>query len=187
MLIIRLLKGFNSIVLFAAFTLFLAEGLKEASAEDVHSEYEVKIAFIYNFTKFVEWPDSAFAGPNDPVRVVVLGHNPFGDAFALLKDKKVKGRKIIVKHVSDIHNIGDCQILFISQSEKWHLEEIISAIDDMPVLLIGEMDQFILHGGMIKFVAVGNKIGFEINNSAARRVRLKISSQLLKLARAVID
>lgn len=172
----------------AVLILFLTGGFQRAVArDDTPGEYQVKAAFIYNFSKFVEWPDRAFLAPADPMVIGVLGHDPFGSALDLLEGKTVKGRNIAVRRIADIHNIGPCQILFISQSENGHLEEIMTEIKNTPILLIGDTEPFLQHGGMINFIAEESRVGFEINNSAARRAGLRISSQLLKLAKRVVN
>ncbi len=166
----------------------MTDGIQKAYAhDDAPSEYQVKAAFIYNFSKFVEWPDHTFVAPADPVVVGVLGHDPFDNALDLLEGKTVKGRNIVVRRVADIHSIGVCHILFISQSERGHLAEITAAIKDSPILLIGDTEQFLQYGGMINLIADESRVGFEINNGAARRVGLRISSQLLKLAKRVVN
>lgn len=146
-------------------------------------EYQVKAAFLYNFAKFTEWPDRAFSGPSAPMSFCVMGDEPFGDALDSIKGKTVKEHKVVVKRISGGSDAGSCHVLFISGSEDRRLEEIISALGQAPILLVGDMDRFARRGGMIKFLFENNKIAFEINAEAAKRAGLTISAQLLKLAR----
>jgi len=163
--------------------LLLVTGAATGARADEASEYQVKAAFLYNFAKFVEWPDRAFSGPDAPFVIGVLGDDPFGDALDSIKGKTVKEHTVVVKRMSGISDAGSCQVLFISSSEEGRLEEIISTLGQGPVLLVGDMDRFARRGGMIKFLVENNKIAFEINAEAAKQAGLTISSQLLKLAR----
>jgi len=163
--------------------LLLVAGAASAARADEAGEYKVKAAFLYNFAKFVEWPDRTFSGPDAPFVIGVLGDDPFGSALDGIKGKTVKEHKVAVKRISGSSDAGSCHVLFISSSEDGRLEEIISALGQAPVLLVGDMDRFARRGGMIKFLVENNKIAFEINAEAARRAGLTISSQLLKLAR----
>src|SRR5262245_37705272 len=64
----------------------------------VSKEYQIKAAFLYNFTKFVEWPQERFAGENAPFVIGVLGRNPFGDELEkIVHDRKVNGRTIVIR------------------------------------------------------------------------------------------
>lgn len=157
-----------------------------AQAQDSKpSEYGVKAAFLYNFAKFVDWPAESFRDDLAPISFCILGEDPFGPVLDLLKDKMVKGRKITIKRSKNMEDLKGCQILFISASEKGNLKQILNALRDSNVLTVGEIDRFANRGGIVNFIRVDNKIQFEINPEAAQRSKLKISSQLLRLARIV--
>lgn len=147
------------------------------------SEYLVKATFLYNFANFVEWPPEAFAGPDAPVVVCILGQDPFGDALVAIADKKAGDRPLVVRLCDNMEDIGKCQILFVSPSEKSRLSEIFSRLREKACLTVSDLDGFAGSGGMIGFFIVENKVRFEINLSAVRPSGLKISSRLLKLAR----
>lgn len=158
----------------------------EAPAENAGSgEYQVKAAFLYNFAKFVKWPDRAFSGPDAPFVIGVLGEDPFGDALDTIKGKTVKGRTVLVKRLDGIRDGKSCHILFISSSESGRVKEILNSLIGSPVLLVGDMERVAQRGGMINFIIDRNKVSFEVNAEAARKAGLTISSQLLKLARTV--
>jgi hypothetical protein len=167
--------------------LLLVTGAASSARADEAGEYKVKAAFLYNFAKFTEWPDRAFTGPAEPMSFCVMGDDPFGDALDSIKGKTVKEHKVVVKRMSGRSDAGSCHVLFISSSEDGRLEEIISALGQAPVLLVGDMNRFAQRGGMIKFLVENNRVSFEINAGAAKGAGLKISSQLLKLAKTVIE
>lgn len=155
---------------------------KAYAQNQIPTEYEVKAAFIYNFAKFVEWPSNP---SQSSVAVCVFGKDPFGSAFVPIEDKRVGDKKIIIKRNVSFQNLEDCNILFISNSEKERLPQILEALGGLPVLTIGDTTGFALHGVMINFYMEDKTVRFEINQEAAEHAGLKISSKLLKIARIV--
>ncbi len=148
------------------------------------SEYKVKAAFLLNFGKFVEWPSEALV--DGELRICVLGNDPFGSTLdKTLAGRSVGSNKVKPLRVSAADGARGCQIVFVSESEKAHVDQIVSTFRGSPVLLVSETDRFVKRGGMINFVEVDSKVRFEINEGAAKQAGLKISSQLLKLATAV--
>jgi uncharacterized protein DUF4154 len=153
------------------------------SQESRPTEYQIKAAFLFNFAKFVEWPPSAFVGATSPLIIGVLGQNPFHDDLErTVRNKTVDDHPLVIKEFHSPAEATNCHILFISTSEKKRLHEIMEALKGTTVLTVGETDRFTEDGGMIDFVQQGTKIRFEINNDAAKKAKLKISSKLLNLA-----
>lgn len=156
-----------------------ASGLHAAVA----SEYEVKAAFIYNFTRFVQWPQARASGPLD---ICVMGEDPFGSAIdAAVAGKSVGERAINVARVEAIEEAKACEVLFISSSQEGELEDILETLADAPVLTVGDMDDFAERGGMINLTKEGNHVRFEINVDALEDAGLRASSRLLRLATIV--
>lgn len=150
------------------------------------SEDQVKAAFLYNFAKFVEWPPEAFAGPDAPIVIGVVGADSIADALVhTVNDKDAQGRKFLVKRWKRKEDIKNCHILFISSTESNSVREILKNIDPSGVLTIGEMDGFTKQGGMINFVLFDGRVRFDINYKSAESAGLKISSKLLSLAKTV--
>lgn len=169
----------------AAALLFLLCSMGPAAQADEMAEQQVKAAFLYNFAKFVEWPESAFAGPDAPLVFCVPNDDAFGAALDPLRIKTVKGRKIAVKSLSDLQDARACHVLFLGAAAAGRMEGLLSALAGAPVLLVGDSERFVRRGGMIGFILERNKVVFEINEGAAKRTGLVVSSQLLKLARTV--
>lgn len=153
--------------------------------ESLDREYQIKAAFLYHFVKFVEWPSEALPEASPTIHICVLGTDPFGGALEALKGKTVKGRSLVISRFERVRDLGGCHIAFVSSSEKGRLGEIVETLKEASVLTVGDMDRFAELGGIISFVVESNKVRFEINVVRAERARLKISSQLLKLARVV--
>jgi hypothetical protein len=156
---------------------------KASSESGVSREYAMKAAFIYKFTKFIEWSPETFSDDRDPLILAVIGRDPFGKAIDVLHGRNVKGRKILVKRITSTEDIDKSHILFISRSEKKRLPALLQKTRDLCVLTIGDMEEFSVYGGIINFFMVENTIRFEINVAAARQAGLNISSNLLTLAK----
>jgi len=155
-------------------------------------EYKVKAAFIYNFIRFIDWQGHRLPEDSSTITIGVLGKSPFNNSFEPITKKKVKNKKVTVKYFPEFEKIANktslkkCHVLFICDSEKEHLEDVINAVKDSCVLTVGEMDGLLEAGGIIKFTMHKKKVRFEINLTAARRAKLEIRSQLLRLAKKVI-
>lgn len=150
------------------------------------SEYLIKAGFIYNFAKLMEWPAQAFSQPTSPIVIGVLGTDPFqGMLDDVLRGKQVNGREFVVKHLKWGDDLRSCNILFVSSSEKVHVDEMFHLIKGLPILTIGDTPGFAERGGIINFVVEDNKVRFEVNVKAARQANISISSRLLALARIV--
>jgi YfiR/HmsC-like len=147
------------------------------------TEYEVKAAFIHNIAKFVEWPATAHSG--DSLKLCILGHDSFGSTLNALRGKPVGDKVWEVLPANQQINLRKCRVLFIAASESGNLRQILDNIKGEAVLTVGDTDGYAEQGVIINFYLEQNRVRFEINNDAAGRAKLKISSQLLKLARIV--
>ena len=150
------------------------------------SEYQVKAAYLYNFGRFVKWPPGLAAGKGDSFPVCVLGRDPFGPILdSTLAGEALDGKPVVIRRIARPQDAADCRILFVSSTEENHLEEILAAIDQVGVLTVSDIPGFSRRGGMIQFVADGDRVRFEINLASAESARLVLSSELLKVAAAV--
>jgi hypothetical protein len=165
--------------------LFLLAALPQpGSCETSSGEYSLKAAFIYNFSKFVEWPESAYRGKRD-FCIATLGRSPLDRELAVLSGKVVQGRSIVLRKVSSPEDATQCQVLVISRLELIKLEEILDTLRELPVLTIAEGDDFCKKGGMLSLEKENGKIVFDVNFRETQRAKLKPNSQLLKLARKI--
>jgi len=155
------------------------------AAEPIADEYQVKAAFLFNFAKFVEWPSEAFSDASAPLVITVFGDDPFNGSLEAVKGKLVNNRRLTIRRVKDIQEIGKSNVLFVGPSAKKELARILEALQGQSVLTVGEDGVFTQCGGIINFVKEDNRVRFEVNVSAAERAGLKISSRLLALARIV--
>ena len=156
------------------------------AAPNQPTEYEVKAAYLYQFGKFVEWPEGASSGSSNDFAICTLGVDPFGSVLdQTISGRSVQGRKVIAKRLSSVSDASECKILFVGSSEQNRTAEILKIVQGKGILTVGERADFITQGGMVQFQVEQNKVRFEINLPAVERSNLKVSSQLLKVARVV--
>jgi hypothetical protein len=163
----------------------LHEALAAESAS-VSREYQIKAAFLYNFTKFVEWPPRRFAAPESPIVIGILGDNPFGDELAtIVKSRKVNNRPIEIRFVTTAAEAASVHVLFAVAGQESRMAAMSGPLKAQSVLTVGESPSFAASGGMIDFIVEGDKVRFAINAELGEQAGLKFSAQLLKLATAV--
>jgi YfiR/HmsC-like len=156
-----------------------------AQGED-DAEYKIKLAFLYNFTQFIQWPPDAFQDANAPLMVCVAGTDPFHSEIEQeLRGRLVGGHPIEIRKFRSNDQPAACHIIFIPAAEKKLAEKLVPAAKGSSTLTVGEIKGFADMGGVINLTVEQNKLRFEINLEAAMQTRLKISSKLLALAKIV--
>jgi YfiR/HmsC-like len=157
-----------------------------AAGETISKEYQVKAAFLYNFTKFVEWPPARFADATSPIVIGVLGKNPFGDELEkIVRDRKVNGRSITIVQLPTGGDARSMHVVFVAAGEQGVVEKQIGALIGAGVLVVGDSKRFLALGGTVTFTTDDDKVRFTINVAAAELGGLKVSAQLQKLASVV--
>ena len=150
------------------------------------TEYDVKAAFLLNFTKFVEWPESVFESPSAPFRICIVGEDPFGETLdKMVEGEKVASHKLVVDRLKRGSSAGGCEVAFYTKADRNAAQSI--AREAPHVLTVGETDEFLHEGGVIRFVLDHNRVRFDVSQAAARKAELKVSSKLLNVARRVED
>jgi hypothetical protein len=144
------------------------------------AEYQLKAAFLYKLTQFVEWPAAAFKDSQAPLVVGVLGDDPFGAYLDdLVKGEKIDGRPFVVRRFKRAVDAGACHVLFISRSEADTLDRDFAQLAHQRVLTVGDVDTFTRLGGMVRFAVENGKIRLKINPEAAKAHELIVSSKIL--------
>jgi hypothetical protein len=176
---------------------FLARGLlaltcslaavTEVAAQAPVSEAQAKAGFVLNFTRYVEWPERVFAARDTPLLLCVLGRDEVATALTALDGRPVQGRPIAVRRLASPDEARSCQVLFIAESEARRLALVLRAVAGLPVLTVSDADAFIDAGGAIGIVRGDGRLQFEVNRASLDHAQLKASSNLLKLARNLVD
>ena len=198
----------NKIYILVILMLLTAVFAAPVRADSVRDrEYKVKAAFVYNFIKFIDFPKEKGSAGSKAITIGIVGSGDFLNAFDPIKSKQIKGKKIVLKQFNGYDNLKElqkkkdpkwkeilkslkeCQVLFICTCENEKKEipvELLKALKDSGVLVIGEVPGLLKNGGVINFIMENKKVRFEINVKVAEHNGLKIRSQLLKLAKRVI-
>ena len=175
-------RDWRDVTVLAAVWWFLVLPL-HSEEPAVPSEPQVKVGFLLNFFKYVEWPD---ASTNSVLEIIHVGENELGDdVVSLINAKIIAGRPVVLRHSNAPRDWRSGHILFVSDTERRRLPEILHAVKGRPVLTVGESDGFLEKGGMINFVMKGRKVRLAINLTAAEAGGLKLSSRLLAVADTV--
>jgi hypothetical protein len=175
---------------YAAVSLLLALVsflLLHGYAQDYRSgEYELKAAVLVNLMRFVDWPaTAAYSRPQTPTELCTLGRDPFGMALDEYAGNLVNGRPLIIRRLQRGDDPHECQLIYISSSERNLLAQILKNLQGSPVLTVGETDQFAARGGMIQLTVEDKQVHFTINLEVASREQLRIRSNLLALSRVI--
>ncbi len=174
-------KIFISVIVLSTALLTVAQ----VNAQQGSKEYLVKAAFLFNFAKFVEWPDDRFNSKEAPIELCVVGQNPFGDVLTALAAKEIKGRSINVSRLAAIGDQDQCHIAFLALNDEEDRSTALEALSNLHALTVSDSAEFASSGGVIEFRPVNKKIGFVINRSLANDLDLTISSKLLALAEEI--
>jgi len=154
------------------------------AAAEPRLEYDVKAAFLLNFTKFVEWPAASFADADSAIAICILGRDPFGrNLDDIVQGETVNSRKLVVRRLTQLPAPQTCQVVYVGSLEK-DISKTLRSLGQ-GVLTVGEGDNFIREGGMIAFVVENRRVRFDIRQSSADNASLKLSSKLLNVARSV--
>lgn len=165
----------------------LAQATRASVAAVPASDTAMQALFLYNFAKFVEWPDKVFASQQSPITLCIYGEKPseIRQAVAVIDGKTAQGREVKARRTATLAELNDCQIVFVPSAEKRWLPEVLRVAHAASALTVSDMDDFIDTGGGIGLLIVDQQVRFEFNLDAMQAAHLKVSAQLLKLARTV--
>jgi hypothetical protein len=152
----------------------------------VLSSTQLQAAFVYNFTKFVEWPEQTFRTRAQPLVIGVLGESPLAaDLATIVEGRKVNGRTIVVRSIPAGGDVEAIQLLFVSETQVERFAALEAGIRKRPILTVGESADFAAAGGAFRFLQQDGKLRFEINMTPVEQSGLKVSGELQKLATAL--
>lgn len=157
---------------------FLLLGYSPLTQAEQPSEYRLKVAFLYNFSAYTEWPSL----PDQVLNLCIYGEDPFGENLQHLQYKKVHEHEILVRHTKSTEDLPGCQIVFITPSGIDNLSNTIKQLDGLPILTIADTPGASQQGVILNMAIKEGKVTFEANVAIAKRNRLKLSSQLLRFA-----
>jgi hypothetical protein len=171
------------LLFFSIILLLLCPCFTLAAQPAVESEYRLKAAFLYNFAKYVTWPDTEKNG--EKFIIGILGENPFGAELDIIQGKMINDASIEIRQYESIEEARDCSILFIGPSERENISDITNELKRHRILTVSDTKGYAHMGVMINLYEDDNRLRFEINNRAAESAGLKISSHLLRLGKII--
>jgi hypothetical protein len=169
---------------FAALGMLCLLAAAPAEAQVAAGEYEIKAAFLYNFAKFVTWPEDRLSS-GEPIVIGLVGDDPFGGTIDLIAQKPANGHRVTVRRLRWNDDLSGCHILFIASSELARLPLILEGTRRLTILTVGDFDRFAPRGGMIELHTNAGRVRLEINLAAIQAAGLKVSSKLLQVASIV--
>jgi hypothetical protein len=165
------------VVLFSGFpfTVTAQATTSQLSAD----EYSLKAAFLYNLAKFLDWPPDKFQQDDSPLVIGVDGDGAFERFSAVVKDKTIAKHRVEVRRVKNDTEIKGCHILFLTRSPEEPPVDLLNRANQAAVLTVGETDQFLEAGGMIRFYLDGDTLRLEIDTDSVHQAGLSIKANAL--------
>lgn len=167
--------------------LVLGSAMAQTAARGTEIERQVKAAYLYKFTGFVEWPSTAFAASDSPLVIGVLGDDPLADELLdLVAGRTANGRSFEVRKLQRGDSLADIHVLFLGRLEKNRLLEVFAAVKGRPVLTVTDSQDAYALGAMINFVVARDRLRFEVALAPVEASHLKISALMLAVAYKVV-
>ena len=177
------MKKYLSFILISFFCVS-ADIVKFTPAGTGDAPTKIKATFLYNFTKYIEWPEEYKQGN---FVIGVMGSNTlYNDLSTFFSTKTLGTQKYEIKFFSKSTDITRSHMIFIPADYSGSISEIISKLKGKSTLIVTDKPGMAKQGAAINFISVDNKQKFELNKSNASKYDLKVSSSLINLA-IVID
>jgi hypothetical protein len=147
------------------------------------TEYELKAAYLYHLSTYIQLPASAFPDKSSPLVLGILGEDPFGPLLDnMIKGKTVQGRPLVVQRAASAASLTNCHLVFFGTDRQADLTRELDLLKEHPVITVGQRAGFTRSGGMVNFFMTGNFVGMEVNLAAAERAGARVDYQLQKLS-----
>lgn len=151
------------------------------------TEHDVQAAYLYNFLRFVRWPETTFLDSLEPVIIGIVGESPIASRLEkLASERTLHSHPLIVKHFEKNDNNYKCHVLYIGSIEKRYQISILKKLKKTSVLTLSDSNYFCDIGGMINFMVVEDRVAFRVNLKALKKANLDISAKILRLASSIL-
>ena len=151
------------------------------------TEREARVAYLYNFAKFVEWPVEVLA-PKAPISLCVLGDNTLGGELEdAVRGREIAGHKVAVSTVKADSALRTCHLLYVTGLDAKRIDQLLTSVAGTPVFTVSDGDWFAQRGGVANLIFESGRMRFSINVNSAQHAHLTISSRLLALATIIKD
>ncbi|MDD5322257.1 MAG: YfiR family protein [Methylococcales bacterium] len=148
---------------------------------ETDTESAVKIGFLYNFFKFIDWPQSV--DTSGGYRLCTTGGNSLGTSLLALQDKTINNKHLSIKGGVSGKELKNCHMVFIGADED--ISKPIGDLQGLAVVTVSDKTDFINQGGMLGLVKYNNRLAFEVNLDVANSVDIRFSAKILELAKRI--
>lgn len=148
------------------------------------SEDQAKASLIYNLTKFVQWPQTP---ADQTLNLCVYREDALASTLLTLRDKTSKGLGLRILRADTTGETRGCQVLYIGRGEQANLRALIRALRGQDVLVVSDIPDSAAAGATVEIFLDNRRLAFKINKAAADEAHLRLSSQLLSVAKAVYE
>lgn len=145
-------------------------------------EYKYHPIFIYNFSKYIEWPSPQ---ADEDFTIWVVGSEQAYQQMHNISEKKktIKNQNLVVKKCNSLDEVRRGNIVFITKSARIASEQALNELSKRGILVITEQEGMAQRGSHINFITTNaSKIGFELNTTTTQNAGLKVASALTTLA-----
>lgn len=158
-----------------------------AFAIDSAPEYLIKAAYIAKLANFITWPESTFSDATANLNLCILGEDPFEiNIERAAAQVKPDGRNLVIQRFTELEDSTYCHILYISQSERRRLPNILDFLNRRPVLTVSDNETFVQLGGMVELYRNRRRqVRLAVDLESIQEAELKISAKLLRISRVV--
>jgi len=181
----RVRRAVASVGLVVAVVVVVTPAIARGGGGD-QLEYRVKAEFVERFTRFIEWPPTAFAGPDSPFVLCVIGRTPVANFLeALAQSRRIKDRRVELRRLQPNADLSGCHLVFIASDERPWLKQILSRAAGHPIVTVADSEGFGRAGVLINLVVDDQgRVRFEISPAGAHQSALTLNAQLLRLSQA---
>lgn len=178
----RLLNRWPVLARSTALLVLIVVTLDPASAQQgAYDAAQVKAAFLYHFSTYVQWPSPAASG--DSITIAVMGDDDVARHLAqFLPGRRIEGRAVEVRRVARVLDLTNEEVLFIGSDYNDQLGALTAAVGTRPMLVVTDAENGLDRGGMVNFQLVDSRVRFEVSLRRAEEARLTLSSRLLVAA-----
>ena len=168
--------------IFIIFLLAIGIIFQGHAVEPIKKENKLKVAFVMNFIRYTEWPDSSFPNKSDKINVCIFTGTTMENAFFAVKDKIINSRELNIRPLHRLYGLTECHVLYVDNINWPSLSKAFSVVKNKPVLTITDEESRPNVSGIINLVRTEGKLRFQIFKRKIESTKLKLSSRLIKLA-----
>jgi hypothetical protein len=168
------------IVLILLAALVTRASIAHGQQQVINKEPEIKAGLVAIQGKLWIWPPAAAPAAGAPLKIGVLGADPFQQGGVNHLDKKLAGQNVVVERFATVDEYQPCHILVVSQAAD--LQTLLARTQTQGVLIIAQAAGLAKQGAVINLVVEQNRVRMEVNPEAAKRGGLTVDPRIYNLS-----